>query len=231
MKVLIPVNRPSVYSQLIIDAIGDTTDTYFSEEVSLGNIPMSILQYVKDLYANPAAEDMFDFVVEDVAVAGTDLDNGNLFEFASFDPCYSPGALSASSDTKGGAVGAVSFCADLSEGVDAPQDDLRYVLIEDNGDPAVPTDIFTEIMGDTTDLGARISTRTIYQLENGAVYITTGRLVNKKEWSLHIEALDLENTEVKPVITRIPNASGSYPDIMRPQGDVTLRNLWIHIRR
>ena len=222
------VSRPAVYSDLIAQQLGSSaSDTYFEEVVTLTNIPTSILPYVQDLYANPMAEDMFDFVVEDIAVAGTDLDNGNLFDFSAFEPCYDPSSTSASSDTKGGAIGAVVFCADLEEGTEEPADDLRYVLIEDNGDPFTPVDIFPVIMGDTTETGDRVSNRTIYQLENGKVYITTGRLVNSANWPLHIEALDLDNIDTKPVITRIPNASGTYPDIMRAEGDVTLKNLWI----
>jgi len=96
-----------------------------------------------------------------------------------------------------------------------------------SSDPAVPTDIFPVIMGDTTATGERNDNNTIYRLENGQVYITTGRIVNKPEWDLHIEAVDLTNTEAKPIITRIPNASGTFPDIMRPEGNVTMRNLWI----
>ncbi|MEO0341326.1 MAG: hypothetical protein AAF242_19210, partial [Bacteroidota bacterium] len=131
------VSRPAVYSDLILQELGDGAEnTYFEDPVDLGNVPISILQYVQDLYANPNAEDMFDFVVEDVVVAGTALDNGNLFDFSAFDPCYDPSSTSASSSTQGGAVGAVSFCDDLSE-VGETMDDVRYVLIEDNGKGAV----------------------------------------------------------------------------------------------
>lgn len=88
-------------------------------------------------------------------------------------------------------------------------------------------DIFPIIMGDTTATGDRTDENTTYTLDNGGVYITTGRLVNKKNWALQIQATDLTNTTLKPVLTRIPNATGSYPDIMRPEGDVSLTNLWI----
>ena len=103
----------------------------------------------------------------------------------------------------------------------------RYVQIPPSGDPTAPADIFAVIMGDTTDTGDRVDNNTIYQLENGEVYITKGRLVNKANWDLQIEAMDLTNTDSKPILTRIPNASGSYPDIMRAKGNVSLRNLWI----
>ena len=100
------------------------------------------------------------------------------------------------------------------------------VTIPASTDPTMITDIFPVIMGDTTATGERNDNNTIYKLENGGVYITSDRIVNKPEWALQIEAVDLENTDLKPVITRIPNASGAYPDIMRPEGNVTLRNVW-----
>lgn len=101
------------------------------------------------------------------------------------------------------------------------------VSIPASSDPANPTDIFPIIMGDTTATGERNDNNTIYELENGQVYITTGRIVNKPEWPLQIQAADLTDTDNKPIISRIPNTSGNYPDIMRPEGNVTLRNLWL----
>ena len=100
------------------------------------------------------------------------------------------------------------------------------VNIPASTDPTMPTDIFDYIMGDTTATGERNDNNTIYTLENGQVYITTGRIVNKPEWTLHIEAVDLDDTVNKPIIARIPNDSGTYPDIMRPEGNVTLKNIW-----
>ncbi|MEN0002985.1 MAG: T9SS type A sorting domain-containing protein [Bacteroidota bacterium] len=103
----------------------------------------------------------------------------------------------------------------------------RIVTIADNGDPFTPVNIFPVIMGDTTATGERVDNNTVYELENGVVYITTGRIVNKPEWPLQIRAVDTENIDSKAIITRVPNATGDYPDIMRPEGDVTLTNLWI----
>lgn len=102
-----------------------------------------------------------------------------------------------------------------------------YKLIPASSDPASPADIFPVIMGDTSSTGERNDNNTIYQLENGQVYITSGRIVNKPDWTLQIEASDLANTDMKPILTRIPNASGTFPDMMRPEGNVTLRNLWV----
>ena len=359
------VTVPTIYSDLILQSLGnDGTGTFIQDPTPLNSVPMNITQYVIDLYNNPAAEDMFDFVVEDASLAGTAVDFGNLFDFSTFDPCYASSAVSATADTGGGAIGAVSFCdgltagqgtntvvdiivnsenhntleaaviaakldddlsgagpftvfaptddafaalgqdvintlladpegdlaqillyhvvagsvlsTDLSDGMtattlngkditvriengnvfinnaqvtaadiqgdngvvhvinavlipptDVTPDPARIVEIPASDDPTMPADIFPVIMGDTTATGERVSNNTIYRLQNGVVYITTGRLVNKPEWTLHIEAVDLENTEVKPILTRIPNASGTFPDIMRAEGNVTLKNIWI----
>ena len=102
----------------------------------------------------------------------------------------------------------------------------RIVSIPASTDPTIPTDIFPAIMGDTTATGERVDINTVYKLQNGSVYVTTGRIVNKPEWDLVIEAEDLSDIDNKPVISRIPNASGEFPDIMRPEGNVTLRNIW-----
>ena len=63
-------------------------------------------EYIDDLYANPAATDMFDIIVQDSALAGSDRDFGNLFAFGSFDPCYPNTTLSATAATDGGPIGA-----------------------------------------------------------------------------------------------------------------------------
>ncbi len=103
----------------------------------------------------------------------------------------------------------------------------RYVLIPASTDPAVPTNILSYIKGDTTATGERTDNNTIYQLENGKVYITKGKLVNTPDWTLDIEAQDLTNTDSKPILTRIPNSSGKYPSVIGAGGDLTLKNLWI----
>lgn len=101
----------------------------------------------------------------------------------------------------------------------------RYVKIP--GDPTGIVDIFPVITGDTTATGERVDSNTIYQLENGEVYVTTDRIVNKPGWILHIEAEDLEDTANKPTLTTIPNASNNYPNLMRPEGNLTLVNLFL----
>ena len=120
---------------------------------------------------------------------------------------------------------ATLFCMLLAVGASGQ----RIVDIPVSADPTMPTDISPIIMGDTMPTGERMDNNTIYRLANGGVYTTTFRLVNTPDWTLHIEAVDLEATDQinKPVITRTPNAEGAYQPVMHPQGDVTLRNLWI----
>ncbi|MEL6941691.1 MAG: T9SS type A sorting domain-containing protein, partial [Bacteroidota bacterium] len=108
------VSMPGVLSDLVMQNLGDKVgDAYFQDPVELASVPMTILQYVKDLYANPADEDMFDHTVEDISVAGTALDYGNLFDFATFDPCYDASSAPATGSESGGAVGAVFLCPEL----------------------------------------------------------------------------------------------------------------------
>ncbi|MCB0666065.1 MAG: T9SS type A sorting domain-containing protein [Saprospiraceae bacterium] len=112
------VSKPPVYSTLIQQAMGDTTNGYFTEELELNSVPINITEYLDDLYANPAAEDMFDFVVQDSALQGTARDFGNLFDFlgiadgmGDFSPCYDVNnTMSGTAATDGGPIGALTIC-------------------------------------------------------------------------------------------------------------------------
>ncbi|NJC26888.1 T9SS type A sorting domain-containing protein [Neolewinella antarctica] len=123
------VSQPDVYSKLILDRLGESADTTYSQEVvEFEAVPMSILQYVKDLYADPTSTTMFDFIVEDVSLAGTPFDRGNIFDFSTFSPCYANTAASATGATDGGAIGATNFCDNLSTDTYAPQIALELGL-------------------------------------------------------------------------------------------------------
>lgn len=102
-------------------------------------------------------------------------------------------------------------------------------LVPVPSDPLALTDLFPIVMGDTTATGERVDNNTIYVLDNGGAYATSGRLVNTPTWALQFQAADLNNTDVKPVITRIPNASGGYPDLIYAGGDLTVKNVWLII--
>jgi len=103
----------------------------------------------------------------------------------------------------------------------------RVVEIPPTVDFNDPTDIYPYIMGDTTETGERVDNNTVYKLANGGFYVTSDRLVNKPEWDLVIMAMDVTDTGNKPVLTTVPNASGGYPNVARPEGNMTLTNLWI----
>jgi len=135
------VSMPGVLSQLVVDNLGAAaSDAYFQEPLELNNVPERILPYVVDLYNNPASEDMYDFIVEDVAVAGTPFDSGNLFDFSELDPCYSPGTTSATAGTDGGAIGAVADCEALTSSVfDAPLNDQLRLQVRPNPVSSVAT--------------------------------------------------------------------------------------------
>lgn len=103
-----------VLSDLVVENLGDTVaDAFFENPIELASVPQNITQYVIDLYNNPAAEDMFDFIVEAASVSGAGFDSGNLFDFSTFDPCYSMDAESASASQTGSAIGAVFLCPRL----------------------------------------------------------------------------------------------------------------------
>ena len=113
------VSAPGVLSDLVEQSLGAAaSDAFFTEVLDLNDVPGTILQYVEDLYANPAAEDLFDFFVEDELLAGTPFDSGNLFNFANFDPCYDETSVSASAAMDGGGVGVRSFCPQLVNGTE-----------------------------------------------------------------------------------------------------------------
>ena len=103
----------------------------------------------------------------------------------------------------------------------------RIVVIDPSTDLAKPKDIYPVIMGDTLAGGVRKDVNTIYKLKNGSVYVLSAPLVNKSTWTLHIEATDLANVKVKPYLTRIPNASGAYPNYILSEGNLILKNLWM----
>lgn len=108
------VSAPGVLSDLVLESLGNAADdAFFQEPLTLNNVPGTILQYVIDLYNNPSAEDMFDFIVEDATLDGTDFDSGNLFDFTAFDPCYDGGTQSATASTEGKAIGAIFLCPGL----------------------------------------------------------------------------------------------------------------------
>ncbi|MEM9985739.1 MAG: T9SS type A sorting domain-containing protein, partial [Bacteroidota bacterium] len=109
------VSQPEVLSQLVKQVMGaDTADAFFSEALTLNDVPQSILPYVMDIYNDNGATDMFDIIVEDSIVAGGPTDSGNLYDFDDFDVCYPAGTQSATASTDGGPIGAVVGCENFT---------------------------------------------------------------------------------------------------------------------
>jgi hypothetical protein len=128
------VSMPPVLSDLVIENLGtEVDDAFFQEDIELNNVPGTILQYVVDMYNDPTSMDMYDIIVEDSLLAGTAFDSGNLFNFSTFDPCYSSTNQSATAATDGGAVGAVQDCEDLvSSTSEVSLNNLEYLNIYPN---------------------------------------------------------------------------------------------------
>ncbi|MFT5641416.1 MAG: hypothetical protein ACI9A7_001520 [Cyclobacteriaceae bacterium] len=98
-------------------------------------------------------------------------------------------------------------------------------IVDIPNQPSDPVDIVPFVENDTLADGSH-DLNTIYQLENGGVYLFQSRLSNPG-WPLRLHAKDLENTALKPFILRFPNDDGSFPGNIRPEGDVELVNLWM----
>jgi hypothetical protein len=158
------VSEVAVLSDLIIERMGDdAANAYFSEPIALNSVPQSALQYVKDLYADPTSQDMFDIIVEDISAAGFDNDSGNLFDFSTWDPCYSGSSTSANADSEGDAIGAVAGCADLQSGIEELPLNLALAL-KASPNPAINA----TTLSFTTTVKGRVDLR-VYNFQGGLV--------------------------------------------------------------
>lgn len=95
----------------------------------------------------------------------------------------------------------------------------RYVEVPLN--QTNPTDLVAFI--DEDQAGAGAGTNTIYQLDNGGIYLLGSNW--QPAYDLHIEAKDLENTILKPIITRVPNNDLSYSGRIWADANLTLVNV------
>jgi hypothetical protein len=106
------VMKSPVLGPNFLAALGDATDAYFSEVVTLNSVPSRapVLQYTMEAINDRASLDLTDIMVEPIERAGTAFDEGYLFDFSTFDPCYGDDLVSATAATDGGKVGARSYC-------------------------------------------------------------------------------------------------------------------------
>lgn len=121
-----PVFDPE-FEALLGDAIDDA---FFTEEVTLNNVPgrQRVLDYTIQAINDRESTDLLDMMVEPIERAGTDFDNGYLFDFSTFDPCYdlASAPMSATGATDGGAVGARTACGLPAFDPTSTRDLLRY---------------------------------------------------------------------------------------------------------
>ncbi len=117
------VTAPFSISPTLVKLLGDTTGAIFSERVTLANVPgrQQIIDYARDTYTRPGATDLTSIIVEDIALQGTDYDEGYLFDFSKFSPCYDASARSATAGTNGASVGATWLCPELVSSVRSPR--------------------------------------------------------------------------------------------------------------
>lgn len=106
--------------------LGDDADeAFFTDVVTLPSVPSRapVLQYTMEAINDRASTDLTDMMVEPIIRQGTPFDNGYLFDFSTFDACYTDGSQSLTGATDGGRVGARTICG--AETVSVPRV-IRY---------------------------------------------------------------------------------------------------------
>ena len=118
------ITKPNFFSPTFLAALtNDITEAYFSEVLELNAVPdrTPLIQYASEAIRFPDSVGITNIMVEDSLFAvGTDYDQGYLFDFDRFDPCYDPTSTSAMAATDGGAVGARGFCPQLNTSIVDP---------------------------------------------------------------------------------------------------------------
>ena len=106
------VSKPPILSPTFIELLGDTTNAYTTVEVELNNVPSRapIIQYAREAVLFPDSVGITDIMVEPIEREGTDYDEGYLFDFSTFDPCYSEDSPLVTAGTDGIPVGANFLC-------------------------------------------------------------------------------------------------------------------------
>lgn len=106
------VQQSPVFGPNFRAVLGDTTDAYFTEVVTLNSVPSRerVLAYTKEAINDRESVDLLDMMVEPLNRAGSDFDNGYIYDFSTFDPCYGDEFASYTAATDGGRVGARGAC-------------------------------------------------------------------------------------------------------------------------
>ena len=192
------VSRPAVLSQLVKQVLGaDTATAFFEEVITFPNVPQNITQYVIDLYNNPASDSMFDFIVEDISLAGTSFDNGNLYDFSQFDICYDAGTVSATASNISGAIGNITGCAALLA-LDISKEDAALIDFKVVPNPVTESADIVFNLAQNTRVEVKLMDlqgRTIQVLANGALAGSQRIALDASQMSAGMYILQLSTPE------------------------------------
>ncbi len=197
------VSAPGILSALVLQALGNNAaDAFFTEVIELNNIPPNITQFVIDQYANPAATDMFDIMVEDVTLAGTAFDNGNLFNFANADYCYNGAFFSARAATDGRYIGSRFHCSELISSTSRLSINNQLAL-QAAPNPAYDITTFRynitrpgNVRLTVYDLLGRIVTTLVNENQPAGEYVINWNIHNNLKKGLHIVRLQTPEGEM-----------------------------------
>lgn len=106
------VSQPMILSPEVEALLTNPSDAYFTEVFELNNVPdrAPVIQYSREAVMYKDSVGITDIMVEDSTFLGTDFDNGYLFNFNNFDPCYPVTAMSATAASDGGPLGVRFLC-------------------------------------------------------------------------------------------------------------------------
>jgi hypothetical protein len=106
------VTKPLILSPEVVQLMKDTSKAYFTEVLTLNNIPdrAQVLKFAIDAVKFPDSVGLQKMMVEDIFFKGTAFDRGYLYDFAKFDPCIGANTTSYKAATDGGPIGSRFLC-------------------------------------------------------------------------------------------------------------------------
>lgn len=79
------------------------------------------------------------------------------------------------------------------------------------------------ILGDTTDTGERVDTNTVYVLDRGGYYLTTGTIENR----FPLTVVAAEGSGARPIVQPAVGEGGTSSNSFSPRANITLKGLYI----
>lgn len=106
------VSQPLILSPEVEGVLSNPESAFFTEVLELNNVPdrQPLITYAREAVLFRDSVGITDIMVEDISAAGSPFDNGYLFDFSTFDPCYSPESISVTASSEGGAIGVQFLC-------------------------------------------------------------------------------------------------------------------------